>query len=466
MKYKKIIIITSVIFLLGCFALSELNGLGTVKGEVTVIHTDNDSWHIDYNFDQSVIGIMTGPETKKYHDSSWDLPEDFHFTKDESGYSWLEKKDKSAFKKISVNVKTYKKIVFYAPQPFANFNQGVSINTGPLGFASKIRLLGLVEMMHNFDLRYSFIGLKDESILVPNSDSTEDIAIKGSGYFVFFGNRDMITESEQVQLLLDNDFPSSLRADVLSTAEKFMTLYNKEFGKVLNGKLMIQMTYDKNSRNAGKGFGIGGGAQNGQFAGIMSGSFDSIPIAKVTMKLRTFMAHEMGHIWQSHIGMDDMRWMNEGGAEIISHRGMVRLGMLTEKGFNTFLNKYLVESIEDLQKVSLEAPHKKGYEQLNYSGGSLAVWAACAAIDGDNKSDNIFKMNRELAKFSKDSLTRFPKDCIASTFTKLGMNQEKIDGIDHFINTKHKNPQDAYAKLFDLTGIPYKIKGDSIFIVE
>ena len=466
MKYKKIIIITSIIFLLGCFALSVLNGLGTVKGKVTVIHIDKDSWQIDYNFDQSVIGIMTGPETKKYHDSSWNLPEGFHFTKDESGYSWLEKKDKSSFKKISVNVKTYKKVVLYAPQPFANFDKGVSINTGPLGFASKIKLLGLVEMMHGFDLRYSFIGLKDESILIPNSDSTKDIAIKGPGYFVFFGNRDMITESEQVQLLLDNDFPSSLRADVLSTAEKFTTLYNKEFGEVLDGKLMVQLTYDKNSRNASKGFSIGGGAQNGQFAGVMTGSIDSIGIEKATMKLRAFIAHEMGHIWQPYVGNDNMRWMNEGGAEIISHRGMVRLGMLTETEFITFLNKYLVESIVDLEKFSLEAPHQEGYEQLNYSGGSLAVWAACTAIDGENKSDNIFKMNRELAKFSKDSLIRFPKYCIASTFTKLGMNQEKIDGIDHFINTKHKNPQDAYAKLFDLTGIQYEVKGDSIFIME
>lgn len=466
MKYKKTIIITSIIFLLGCYALSVLNGLGTVEGKVTITHTDTDSWQVDYKFDQSVIGIMTGPETKRYHESSWDLPKGFHFNKDESGYSWLEKKDKSSFKKLSVNVKTYEEAVLYAPQPFANFDKGVSINTGPLGFATKIKLFGLVEMMHGFDLRYSFIGLNNEGVLIPNSDATKDIAIKNPGYFVFFGNREMITESELVQLILDNDFPTPLRGDVLSIAEKFTTLYNQEFGEVLDGKLMLQLTYNKNSRITGKGFGLGGGAQNGQFAGVMTGSIDSIGIEKATMVLRAFMAHEMGHIWQPSVGNDNMRWMNEGGAEIISHRGMVRLGMLTETEFIAFLNKYLVESIVDLEKVSLEAPHQKGYQQLNYSGGSLAVWAACAAIDGENKSDNIFKMNRELAKFSQDSLIRFPKDCIASTFTKLGINQKALNGIDRFVNTKHENPQDAYAKLFDLTGVKYEVKEDSIYIVE
>ena len=108
---KKIAIITIVVLILGFLTLNFLNGIGVVEGKVTVTHTNETSWQIDYQFDQAVIGIMTGPETKAYHESSWKLPEGFHFVRDESGLSWLEKKDKCKFKELTIDVKTYEQVV-------------------------------------------------------------------------------------------------------------------------------------------------------------------------------------------------------------------------------------------------------------------------------------------------------------------------------------------------------------------
>jgi hypothetical protein len=361
-------------------------------------------------------------------------------------------------------VNSYDKIVLYAPQPFANFNFGVSINTGPLGFATKIRLMGLFEMMHNFNLKYSFIGLDNEYVLVPNSEKTSDVPIKGSGYFVFFGDKENILETETVQLILDTDFPAEFRDDILTNAEKFVTLYNKELGEVLEDKLMVQITYTEKPMAGRESFSMAGGAQSGQFSGIATGPVDTTDINKQSQRIRAFMAHEMGHIWQPHLGIDDMRWVNEGGAEILSHIGMKRLGMLTEKEFNAFLNKYLSQSINELKHTSLESPHRNGFEELNYSGGTIVLWAACNATQLDGKAVDFYRMNRELSKFSQDSLQRYPKACLNSVFNSLGMNEEVIKGINNFIVTKHVNPQKAFKELFELTGLPYETKEDSLVI--
>jgi len=463
---KKLIFFLIVAMALVFFILNFLNGLGTVEGEVTVTHTDKTSWQIDYNFEQAIIGIMTGPETEEYHESSWNLPEGFHFVTDESGYSWLEKKDKGSFKSLTISAKTYNKVVLYAPQPFADFDYGVSINTGPLGFAAKVKLLGLIKMMHNFELKYSFFGLENESILVPNSELTEDVLINGQGYFVFFGDQDKIEENETVSLILDSDFPKELREDIITNAEKFVTFFNRELGEVLDDKLMIQITYTNKPRVKGETFNIGGGAQSGQFMGIATGPIDSAKIRETRQRVRAFMAHEMGHIWQTSLGNDNMRWFNEGGAEMFSHVAMNRLGIMTKKEFNTFLNKYVTESIEDLKQVSLKCPHQQGFERLNYSGGTVVLWAICKAISKENESNDIYKLDRELRKFSQDSLLRFPRECLNATFASFGMNDDEILGIDYFINTKHENPQKAYLDLFELTGVEYEVYRDSLVIKD
>jgi len=461
---KKIGLIVLIIFLLVFIILNFLNGFGVVNGKVNITHTSKTLWQIDYKFDQPVIGIMTGPETKEYHETSWELPEGFHFVKDESGYSWLEKKNKGSFKELTVNVSTYDRIVLYAPQPFANFNFGVSINTGPLGFATKVKLLGLFEMMHGFNLKYSFIGLESEYVLVPNSEKTTDVLIKDSGYFVYFGDKEYIVETETVQLILDTDFPVELRDVILPNVEKFITFYDKELGEVLEHKLMVQITYTDEPRAGGETFSIGGGAQSGQFCGVAAGPIDSTEIEKLTRRIRAFLAHEMGHIWQSNLGSDNMRWVNEGGAEILSHLGMKRLGMLTEVEFNTFLNKYLAESIEDLKQTSLETPHRNGFEKLNYSGGTIVLWAACKATEGDGKADDIYKMTREINKFSQDSLQRYPKECLNYVFNSLGVKENVIKEINDFIITKHESPQKAFKELFEVTGLQYETFGDSLVI--
>lgn len=59
----------------------------------------------------------------------------------------------------------------YASQPFGVLSEGTAINTGPLGFASRINLGKDDKMMMAFAPRYTFKGMPGEDGIVPGFKS-------------------------------------------------------------------------------------------------------------------------------------------------------------------------------------------------------------------------------------------------------------------------------------------------------
>jgi hypothetical protein len=135
-----------------------------VRGLVTITHVGEERWRFEYDLSRDVRSIMLGPKTAQYHAEAWKLPPDFHITGGKDGYSYLERRDGKSFKRLSADVSTFSKMVSYAPQPFAVFDAGTAVNTGPLGFAARI---GPARTMTSFDPVYSFVGLPDETVVVP-----------------------------------------------------------------------------------------------------------------------------------------------------------------------------------------------------------------------------------------------------------------------------------------------------------
>ena len=89
-------------------------------------------------FDRSVNRIMLGPPTRQYHAQAWDLPDTYEIlTHPLMGFSFLKRRDNSVFAEVSFQIKTWRKVVHYAPQPFVDLGHGIGLNTGPAGFAER-----------------------------------------------------------------------------------------------------------------------------------------------------------------------------------------------------------------------------------------------------------------------------------------------------------------------------------------
>jgi hypothetical protein len=95
-------------------------------------------------------------------------------TDSKTNYSFLKRKDTKSFDKVSISVSTYADMILYAPQPFIVYEQGVGVNTGPIGYATKV---GLLNLMNNFSPTYFFKTMLNENIIkFKHSDKEEEFS--------------------------------------------------------------------------------------------------------------------------------------------------------------------------------------------------------------------------------------------------------------------------------------------------
>ncbi len=432
----------------------------TTKGQITISHINEDKWIFEYALDKKVKMIMIGPVTKKYHESSWEVPSMFEIMTDQkTNYSYLKRKDNKSFNKVSISVSTYRDIVPYAPQPFIVFEKGIGVNTGPLGYYTKI---GFLNMMNNFSPTYHFNTKLNESIFIPGNSITSNSNTKTQrkNLIVYFGDKEAIYESEYVVSIIDQKFPEKLEDVLKSFIDKCVSFYNERFGIRFNQKLNIFLSHTSWDK---EGYGFGGGAQEFQILAKSFGDGSQVDNNHIE-KMQLFFAHELAHLWQAHMGNDNFRWFNEGGAELISYYAMEELGLISKDDIYRMLTENLEYSIQGLMNVSLESAHINAYPKLNYTAGLLVSFACIAATGADGQIDDIFKLEKALSAFPKSERLNNPMGSFSQVLLSLGANQESIDKIQSFINTNHENPISAYLELFNITGVKYAKENDNVKI--
>ena len=115
--------------------------------------------------------------------------------------------------------------------------------------------------MMAFVPRYSFVGLPDETVLVPGKKRgvVTQIELPSNGLFVYFGKQEGLHETDRVRSILDTDFPSALMKPYVSSVEAYALLYDRRLRDALPGKLVIMVAYQ-----GAPALGFGGGAQQFQ----------------------------------------------------------------------------------------------------------------------------------------------------------------------------------------------------------
>jgi hypothetical protein len=134
-----------------------------------VTQRPNDIWQLDYKLDHPVFGIMLGPPTPEYHAQAWHLPYAYEISiNPQMGFSFLERRDKSAFTDLSFQIETWREMVLYAPQPFADLGHGVGLNTGPLGYAARTGTPDQTpQMLIGFNPHFTFNALPNLEVFIP-----------------------------------------------------------------------------------------------------------------------------------------------------------------------------------------------------------------------------------------------------------------------------------------------------------
>lgn len=428
-----------------------------VRGLVTIAHVGKDHWRFVYDLSRDARSIMLGPKAEKYHAAAWKLPDAFHVLV-QAPYSYLERRDGKPFRQVAIDVRSYRPIVPYAPQPFAVFDKGTAVNTGPLGFAARI---GAARMMMAFVPKYSFVGLPDETVLVPGKKpgAVTQIELPSNGLFIYFGKLEGLHETARVRSILDTDFPSALTKPYVSSVEAYASLYDRRLRVAQPGKLVIMVAYQE-----APGLGFGGNAQNFQIMAKARGPHTLAADRQTVQKMRLFFAHEMAHIWQTRLGHDTARWFSEGEAELLALYALERQGHITSEEVAENLTARISACVKSLRRTSLFDAHRHGEPQANYSAGTLVVAAALAATSADGTQEDIAALDRALHTCQVDMRLNQPLVAFQATLKKLGAEPRAVHAIGSFIRDRHDDPLAALRRLFDITGLVYRVKGPTLHI--
>lgn len=428
-----------------------------VRGLVTITHASRDRWRFVYDLSRDARSIMLGPKAEKYHAAAWKLPKAFHVLVD-GPYSYLERRDGKPFRQVTIDVRSYRPVVPYAPQPFAVFDKGTAVNTGPLGFAARI---GATRMMMAFVPRYSFVGLPDETVLVPGKKlgAVTKIELPPNGLFVYFGKLEGLHETDRVRSILDTDFPAALTKPFVSSVEAYASLYDRRLRDALPGKVVIMVAYQE-----APGLGFGGNAQNFQIMAKVRFPQALAADRQTVQKMRLFFAHEMAHIWQTRLGKDTARWFSEGEADLLALYALERQGHITSKEVAENLTARVRQCVKSLRRTSLLEAHRHGEPQANYTAGALVIAAALAATSADGTRDDIAALDRALQTCQVDIRLNQPLVAFQATLKKLGAEPKAVVAIGSFIRNRHDDPLAALRRLFDITGLVYRVEGPTLRI--
>ena len=435
-----------------------------VRGLVTITHVAADNWRFTYDLSRDARSIFLGPKSEKYHAASWKLPDGFHILV-EGPYSYLERRDGKPFRQVAIDVSSYREIVPYAPQPFGLFDQGTAVNTGPLGFAARV---GEARMMMPFLPKYSFVGLPNETVLVPGKKRgvVTEIDLPSQGLFVYFGKLKGLHETGRTQSILDARFPNTLRKPYLSSVKAYASLYDRRLPHAAPEKLVIMVSYqvDSDPLVANRLLSLGGNAQHFQIMAKTRGPQTLKADRHDIQKMQRFFAHEMAHIWQTKLGSDNARWFVEGEAEMLALYALEHHGHITHVEVAQNLSARVPQCVESLRRTSLLEAHRRGEPQANYTAGALVIASALSAISADGIQEDITALDRALQTRPIAERRSQPLEAFQATLKQLGATPKAVEAIGTFIRVHHDDPFTAVRILFDSTGLPYSDDGTTLTI--
>lgn len=421
---------------------------------ITVTHTAEERWTVDYNLADEVLGIWLTPPTPAYHRSAWTLPEGFHITTHPaSGLSSLERIDRAPFQQLSVDIETWHDMVTYAPQPFGVFESGTAINTMPLGFYQETARGQYTALRP----AYTFRGLAGEDVVVAGAldDGLESLTLPPEGVFVFFGSTDGMQRTDRLSLLLDDDAPAGLDEVLFDSALAYEGLYTDLLGEPDTSPLVVFMTWTAASGASG-----GGNAQGSQIICQLYGP-DAITGEDQRM-FQSLLAHEMAHIWQAKV---DAQWYSEGSAELLMMRALIDAEHDTEAGLVDMLNSAVAHTLAHLDQTPLDQAFRSDVPLLGYTAGVLVMAAAEAAAAADGVPEDIFDIDRAMAALPESTRSSSPVRGLSSVLQSLGATQDATDAIEVFITVRHADPQAALLDLFDATGMAYTLEDGQIVVM-
>lgn len=308
-----------------------------------------------------------------------------------------------------------------------------------------------------FDSRDTTVKWRDTvgPVLV-GGERRADASSTGRGTYALFGRMPLV-DSPRLATVIDPQLPGWISTELADFAPRVADYYVQRLGPGQTAKPTIMISWNGPTPQFRS---MGGSVLAGMI--VMAFEGDNVVQASDEMRdhARWFIGHESAHFWLGQtVGYAVSRdaWITEGGADLMAVRALSVL----YPAYNA--RGELQQEVDDCTRLAVQpvsSANRRGEHRAYYACGAVFAMAAEAAQKRATGGDwfdfvkGLIDANREDGKVERE-------EWLAALLQITGDPDVRRE-IDALLDTGAPDPAVLIARLFDRTGVAYRMEGGKV----
>jgi hypothetical protein len=343
---------------------------------ITVQRLDDGDWQVDYHLDQPAERLVFLRHFNSFRHQRWQSASgDFELA---GGYEWLRAPRPTRHFRLTFATATETLIKDYDLLRLFT-DSSAAIYTGHLAAVpmkpNGQQLESAVDQAaDDHQINYRLVPGKDQWVVVAGRRSREPVTWRdqtGWGTYVYFGAIQPIA-SDRVLAIIDPGLPAWAVTRMQGLVPRLFDRYARATGLALGSRPTLLFSFVPSQVG---GLQSGGGALPGLVQLNLTGKDWLGELPGATFQLDHLLAHESAHLWNNHKVVnqdgDNWAWLHEGGADAMTHRVLLDLGVIDEQRYAMVIDDQLNDCLNGLGDRSLVAASQGADFGLHYSCGGV-----------------------------------------------------------------------------------------------
>ena len=416
-----------------------------VRIEVTRL-ADGDTWEASYTLAEPTTRLVFPDNTNLFRHDAWVVTSDGMELAVEDGHEVIRAADQAAFNEVEFRFASNIEHLDRSYEFHVPFTDGgVLLYTGHFEVHTESGPL---------DTELVLKGRPDEHLWVAGAvhDTwVQHSGEQGFGTYAYFGTGTPL-QTEDVVALVDPGLPEWIRTETERYLPQLFELYAERLGFELPARPMVFFSYIEGPPGMGD-FSGGALAELIQLTvkGRQWATRDSSSEGPFE-RLIGFLAHESVHLWNRPTGDQEpvpgSPWMHEGGADALSFRALLELGVIDQAGLYLRHSRAINGAAQRLQGTSVRESGNPQSSMNFYEAGSALALATELALQAADPGLDLFDFWRLLLAEARASGRAFTQEDYYALADRLAPGSDIGARLRAFVETRHEDPAAAFMDLF------------------
>lgn len=291
-----------------------------------------------------------------------------------------------------------------------------------------------------------------------NGERQAEATSAGQGIYVLFGQMALV-DSPRLATVIDPQVPGWISAEIAGFAPRMAEYYARHLGPGQTDKPTIMVGWDGPTPGMTS---MGGSVLPGLIIMAFQGTGVMEPSKEMSDRARWFIGHESAHFWLGQTVRYAARrdaWIMEGGADLSA----IRASAVLDPTFDTM--KELQKEVDDCVRLADEpvvSAAQRGEHRANYACGAVFAMAAESAQKRATGGD-WFDFLKPLIDANREDGVLTREEWLKALLQVSG-DPDIGREIDALLDTGAPDPPVLIARLFDRTGVAYRLEAGRIVL--